>query len=105
MNKSFWEKIKSRKLWLAILNAAAGIAIALGADNNIVQIALGAGLALLSAVSYIVVEGKVDAAAVDLSSDAVKKILDLVEQIKQFEVKQKKQELSEAESEKELNAE
>ena len=104
MNKSFWEKIKSRKLWLAILNAAAGIAIALGADNNIVQIALGAGLALLSAVSYIVVEGKVDAAAVDLSADAVKKILDLVEQIKQFEEKQKKQELSEAESEKELNA-
>ena len=103
MNKSFWEKIKSRKLWLAILNAAAGIAIALGADNNIVQIALGVGLALLSAVSYIVVEGKVDAAAVDLSSDAVKKILDLVEQIKQFEEKQKKQELSEAKSEKELN--
>ena len=103
MNKSFWEKFKSRKLWLAILNAAAGIAIALGADNNIVQIALGVGLALLSAVSYIVVEGKVDAAAVDLSADAVKKILDLVEQIKQFEEKQKKQELSEAKSEKELN--
>ena len=103
MNKSFWEKIKSRKLWLAILNAAAGIAIALGADNNIVQIALGAGLALLSVVSYIVVEGKVDAAAVDLSSDAIKKILDLVEQIKQLEEKQKKQELSEAKSEKELN--
>ena len=103
MNKSFWEKIKSRKLWLAILNAAAGIAIALGADNNIVQIAIGAGLALLSVVSYIVVEGKVDAAAVDLSSDAVKKILELVEQIKQFEEKQKKQELSEAKSEKELN--
>ena len=104
MNKSFWEKIKSRKLWLAILNAAAGIAIALGADNNIVQIALGTGRALLSAVSYIVVEGKVDAAAVDLSADAVKKILDLVEQIKQLEEKQKKQELSEAKSEKELNA-
>lgn len=104
MNKSFWEKIKSRKLWLAILNAAAGIAIALGADNNIVQIALGAGLALLSAVSYIVVEGKVDAAAVDLSADATKKILELVEQIKQLEEKQKKQELSEAGSEKELNA-
>ena len=104
MNKSFWEKFKSRKLWLAILNAAAGIAIALGADNNIVQIALGAGLALLSAVSYIIVEGKVDAAAVDLSSDAIKKILDLAEQIKQFEEKQKKQELIEAESEKELNA-
>ena len=103
MNKSFWEKIKSRKLWLAILNAAAGIAIALGADNNIVQIALGVGLALLSAVSYIVIEGKVDAAAVDLSSDAVKKILELVEQIKQLEEKQKKQELSEAKSEKELN--
>ena len=103
MSKSFWGKFKSRKLWLAILNAAAGIAIALGADNNIVQIALGAGLALLSAVSYIVVEGKVDAAAVDLSSDAIKKILDLVEQIKQLEEKQKKQELSEAKSEKELN--
>lgn len=103
MNKSFWEKFKSRKLWLAILNAVAGIAIALGADNNIVQIALGAGLALLSAVSYIVVEGKVDAAAVDLSSDAIKKILDLVEQIKQLEEKQTKQELNEAKSEKELN--
>lgn len=104
MSKSFWEKFKSRKLWLAILNAAAGIAIALGADNNIVQVALGAGLALLSAVSYIVVEGKVDAAAVDLSSDAIKKILDLAEQIKQLEEKQKTTELKESESEKELNA-
>lgn len=104
MSKSFWEKFKSRKLWLAVLNAAAGIAIALGADNNVVQIALGAGLALLSAVSYIVVEGKVDAAAVDLSSDAIKKILDLVEQIKQLEEKQKTPELKESESEKELNA-
>ena len=103
MNKSSCVKIKSHKLWLALLNAAAGIAIALGTDNNIVQIALGAGLALLSAVSYIIVEGKVDAAAVDLSSDAIKKILDLVEQIKQLEEKQKKQELSEAKSEKELN--
>lgn len=104
MSKSFWEKFKSRKLWLAVLNAAAGIAIALGADNNVVQIALGAGLALLSAVSYIVVEGKVDAAAVDLSSDAIKKILDLAEQIKQLEEKQKTPELKESESEKELNA-
>lgn len=104
MSKSFWEKFKSRKLWLAVLNAAAGIAIALGADNNVVQIALGAGLALLSAVSYIVVEGKVDAAAVDLSSEAIKKILDLVEQIKQLEEKQKTPELKESESEKELNA-
>lgn len=104
MNKSFWEKFKSRKLWLAILNAAAGIAIALGADNNIVQIALGAGLALLSAVSYIIVEGKVDAAAVDLSSDAIKKILDLAEQIKQLEEKQKTIEPKESESEKEPNA-
>lgn len=104
MSKSFWEKFKSRKLWLAVLNAAAGIAIALGADNNIVQIALGAGLALLSAVSYIIVEGKVDAAAVDLSSDAIKKILDLAEQIKQLEEKQKTIEPKESESEKEPNA-
>ena len=48
-------------------------------------------------------EGKVDASEVDRSSDAVKKKLDLVDQMKYLEKKKKKQELSEAKSEKELN--
>lgn len=58
------DKLLSRKLWLAIIGAAAGIAIALGAEESIVSEITGALTTLISVVIYIVTEGKVDAAAV-----------------------------------------
>ena len=76
------DKLLSRKLWLAIIGAGAGVAIAFGADASLVQVIVGAATALVSVVIYIVTEGKVDAAAVELSADFVKQLLAAIEAAK-----------------------
>jgi len=57
-------KLSSRKLWVAIAGIATGIAVALGADGGEIETVAGAITALASAITYIVVEGKVDAESV-----------------------------------------
>lgn len=71
-------KLTSRKLWLAIAGVATGIAAILGADASEIQTVAGAVVSLVSAVAYIIVEGKVDAARV---SDAVLKAQNAVDVI------------------------
>jgi len=80
------EKLKnllSRKFLLALIGAASGLAIALGADADFVQVLVGAATALVSVVSYIVTEGKVDAEAVTLASDFVQQVIEAVEAAKE----------------------
>lgn len=57
-------KLTSRKLWMAIAGVATGVAIALGGDASEIQSVTGAVTALVSAVTYIITEGKVDAASI-----------------------------------------
>lgn len=57
-------KLSSRKLWMAIAGIATGIAMALGADAGEIGTVAGAVTTLISVVTYIVVEGKVDAEGV-----------------------------------------
>ena len=57
-------KLSSRKLWMAIAGIATGVAMALGADASEVSEVAGAVTALVSVVTYIVVEGRVDAESV-----------------------------------------
>ena len=58
--RTVWEKLKSRKLWIAVIGAAAGIAIAYGADENIVQAISGAAVTLVSIISYILSKETLD---------------------------------------------
>ena len=85
--RTVWEKLKSRKLWIAVIGAAAGIAIAYGADENIVQAISGAAVTLVSIISYIWVEGKIDAAAVDQTADFAKQILSIINLIEEYQRK------------------
>lgn len=64
-------KITSRKLWLAIAGVSTGIAMVLGANASDIQSVAGAITALVSAVTYIITEGKVDAARVGNAAQAV----------------------------------
>lgn len=57
-------KLTSRKLWMAIAGVATGIAMALGVDGSDITAVAGAITALVSVVTYIVTEGKVDAEGV-----------------------------------------
>lgn len=60
--RTIWEKLKSTKLWCALAGLVLGAALALGADGESLGQVLGAVTAIVSAVTYIVTEGKVDAA-------------------------------------------
>lgn len=65
------KKLSSRKLWIAIAGVATGLAIALGADASDIQTVAGAVTAVMSAVAYIVTEGKIDAEAVKNAVEGV----------------------------------
>lgn len=57
-------KLTSRKLWMAIAGVATGVAMVLGAETSEIGEIAGAVTALISAVTYIIVEGNVDAESV-----------------------------------------
>ncbi len=72
------KKLSSRKLWLAIAGVATGIFIALGGDASQVSTVAGAVTALLSAVTYIITEGKVDAASVSAAVTATQEAVEAI---------------------------
>lgn len=65
------KKLTSRKLWIAIAGVATGIAIALGANASDIQTVAGAVTAVVSAVAYIITEGRIDAEAVKNAVEGV----------------------------------
>lgn len=58
------QKLSSRKLWMAIAGIATGVSMILGVDGGDITNIAGAVTALVSAVSYIITEGKIDAESV-----------------------------------------
>jgi len=64
-------KLSSRKLWVSIAGIATGIAMVLGADGTDINAVTGAVTALISAVTYIIVEGKIDAESVKNAIESV----------------------------------
>ena len=69
--KGFIKKLSSRKLWTAVFGIVSGVSIVFGADQSVVGTVSGAVVAVISVVTYIVTEGKLDAASV---ADAIKKL-------------------------------
>lgn len=72
------EKLTSRKLWLAVAGVATGVYIALGGDASDVSTVAGAITALVSAVTYIVTEGSIDAASVAVAVEAIEDAVEVV---------------------------
>ena len=72
-------KLASRKLWLAIAGVGTGIAMALGVEGSEITTVAGAVTALVSVVTYIVTEGKVDAESVKVAVEATQEAVDAVE--------------------------
>lgn len=71
-------KLSSRKLWMAIAGVVTGIALALGVEQSAVTTVAGAITALASVVSYVLAEGRIDAASVKTSAENVQAALDLL---------------------------
>ena len=76
------KKLKSRKLWVALLGVAFGVATVFGVDPNVAETVSGAVVAVVSVVAYIITEGKIDAAAV---GDAAQKVQDAMDAVASHE--------------------
>ena len=74
-----WNKLTSRKLWMAIAGVSTGIAMALGVDGSEITSISGAVVALISCVTYIITEGKIDAEAVKNTIVEVEEAIDTIE--------------------------
>ena len=72
------KKFKSRKLWVAVIGVLMGVAMIFGVDPNVAETVSGAVVAVVSVVTYIITEGKIDAAAV---GDAAQKVQDAVDAV------------------------
>ena len=71
-------KLSSRKLWMALAGVFTGVAMALGAESTDVSEIAGAVTAIVSVVTYIITEGKIDAESV---KNAIIEIQDGIETI------------------------
>ena len=68
MNRSILDKLKSRKLWAALVGVIVGLAAAFGIDSGEYTEIAGIVTSAVSVVAYIFAEGAVDAAAANGSS-------------------------------------
>jgi len=73
------EKLMSRKLWMAIAGVATGVAMALGVDSTEITSITGAVVALISCVTYIITEGKIDAESVKNTIIEIQEAVDTIQ--------------------------
>ena len=59
------KKLSSRKLWAAIVGVLMGIAMVFGLDEGTITDVAGAVVSIASLMTYIITEGRIDAAAVN----------------------------------------
>lgn len=71
------EKFKSRKFILAVAGMVLGVVTALTELGGTVGTVCGIIAAIASPMLYIIVEGNVDAKAVQLTKDAVQRVVEL----------------------------
>ena len=79
--KEIMRKLSSRKLWTALAGIAAGLALAFGLDQEAVASTAGAVVSVVSVVTYIVTEGRIDAEAVKTAIEDVQEAVDDVEEV------------------------
>ena len=77
--RTFWTKITSRKFLAALVGIITGLAMIFGLDQNVITTVSGAVMALASVITYIISEGRIDAAAVGKAAQAVEDAKEAVE--------------------------
>ena len=71
-------KLSSRKLWAAVVGMVMGLAMVFGLDETTASTVAGAVVSVASVVTYIVTEGRIDAAAVGEAAGKVQEAIDAV---------------------------
>lgn len=72
-------KLTSRKLWLALAGVVTGVALALGVEGTEITTVAGAVTALVSVVTYIITEGKVDAESVKNAVESTQTAIEVID--------------------------
>lgn len=78
--KMLGQKLSSRKFLAAVAGIVIGVSMIAGADEATAEAIAGAVVAVLSVVSYIIIEGKIDATRI---LEAFKKIQEAKDEIKE----------------------
>jgi len=68
-------KLKSRKFWACIVGVIVGLSTAFGLDEGVISQVAGIVTALVSVVTYMITEGRIDAAAVSYAAEQVDQML------------------------------
>lgn len=76
------KKFTSRKFLAALAGVITGLSMAFGLDETIISTVAGAVVSVVSVITYIVTEGKVDAEAV---KNAVEKVQDAADSVESAE--------------------
>ena len=58
------QKLSSRKLWAAVAGVVTGLAMVFGLDETVINTVAGAVVSVVSVMTYIITEGKIDAEGV-----------------------------------------
>lgn len=72
-------KLSSRKLWAAVAGVVTGLAMVFGLEENVINSVAGAVVSVVSVITYIVTEGKVDAAGVKNAIEDVQEAVEAVD--------------------------
>lgn len=75
------QKLSSRKLWASLVGVVVGLAMVFGLDEGVINTVAGAIVSVMSVITYIITEGKVDAAAVGKATEKVQDAIDQVESL------------------------
>lgn len=75
---AFLKKLTSRKFLAAAAGLITGLAMVFGLDESIISSVAGAVVSVASVVTYIVTEGKVDAAAVSQAVESVQTATEVI---------------------------
>lgn len=72
-------KLSSRKLWAAVAGVVAGLAMVFGLDETVISTVAGAVVSVMSVVTYIITEGKIDAEGVKNAIEDIQDGIEVVE--------------------------
>lgn len=72
-------KLSSRKLWAAVAGVVAGLAMVFGLDETTISTVAGAVVSVMSVITYIITEGKIDAEGVKNAIEDIQDGIEVVE--------------------------
>ena len=72
-------KLSSRKLWAAVAGVVAGFAMVFGLDETVISTVAGAVVSVMSIVTYIMTEGKIDAEGVKKAIEDIQDATEVLE--------------------------